>query len=130
VKWGYVAVLLLVGLAGVAFALYAGDRGVKVWSRARRRRVMKARLAAAARRAEQQQEQRQSAANASVALTSLMPAIKRPPLTTPGGRAPSRPKKRPGRTGPQDRVTAPGRKVIHTGEHPRTTRNTDKPADR
>jgi hypothetical protein len=84
---------------------------------------MKARLAAAARRAEQQQEQRQSAASASVALTSLMPAIKRPPLTTPGGRAPTRPKKRSGRTGPQDRVT--GRKVIHTGEHPRISRNDD-----
>jgi hypothetical protein len=121
-------VLLLVGLAGAVLALYAGDRGVKAWARARRRRVMKARLAAAAHRAEQQQEQRQTGAKASVALTSVMPAIKRPPLAAPGvGRAHGamRPKKRSDRTGPQERVAAPGRKAIHTGEHPRIGRNTD-----
>jgi hypothetical protein len=108
-------------------ALYAGDRGVKAWARARRRRVMKARLAVATHRAEQQQEQRQTAAKASVALTSVMPAIKRPPLATPGGRAHGamRPKKRSDRTSPQERVSAPGRKAIHTGEHSRIGRNTD-----
>jgi hypothetical protein len=44
---------------------------------------MSDRLAAATARAEEQQEQRQAADQASAALTSVMPAINRPPLTVP-----------------------------------------------
>ena len=76
-------VLLLVGLAVAAGALYALDRLIKAWSYARRRRAMSERLAAAATRAEEQHEQRQAVARASAELTSVMPAIERPPLTRP-----------------------------------------------
>ena len=77
-------VLLIVGLAGAAGALYALDRLIKASSQARRRRAMSERLAAATIRAEEQHEQRQATARASAELTSVMPAIERPPLTLPG----------------------------------------------
>jgi len=48
---------------------------------------MSGRLAAATARAEEQQEQRQAAAQASEALTTVLPAIQRPPLTVPGIRS-------------------------------------------
>ena len=76
-------VLLIVGLAGAAGVLYALDRLLKARSYARRRRVMSERLAAAAVRAEEQHEQRQATARASAELTSVMPAIERPPLSLP-----------------------------------------------
>jgi hypothetical protein len=44
---------------------------------------MSERLAAAAARAEEQQTARAAEATASAALTSVLPAIKRPPLTLP-----------------------------------------------
>jgi 3-polyprenyl-4-hydroxybenzoate decarboxylase len=76
-------VLLIVGLAGAAGVLYALDRLLKARSYARRRRAMSVRLAAATVRAEEQHEQRQAGARASAELTSVMPAIERPPLTLP-----------------------------------------------
>jgi hypothetical protein len=76
-------VLFVIGLAVVAGALYALDRFLKARSYARRRRVMSERLAAAAVRAEEQHEHRQAVARASAELTSVMPAIERPPLTRP-----------------------------------------------
>lgn len=81
-------VLLMVGLAGVAGVLCALDRLLKARSYARRRRMMSERLAAAAVRAEEQHEQRQAVARASAELTSMMPAIERPPLTLPATRMP------------------------------------------
>jgi len=75
--------LLIAGLASAALVLYAVDRAVKARARVLRRRAMTDRLAAAAARAEQRREQRQAADEASAAPTSVMPAIKRPPLTVP-----------------------------------------------
>jgi Flp pilus assembly protein TadB len=75
--------LLIVGLVSAALVLYGVDRAVKARARVRRRRAMSDRLAAATARAEDQQEQRQAADQASAALTSVMPAINRPPLTVP-----------------------------------------------
>ena len=71
---------LIVGCVCVALALYAVDRAVKARAQVRRRRAITDRLAAATARADEEQEQRQAADQASVALTSVMPAIKRPPF--------------------------------------------------
>lgn len=111
--------LLLAGFVGALLAAFTADRVVKALARARRRRAMRARLAAATVRAEKQQAQQQASVRASTALTSVIPAIQRPPLTIPGmsprGRA--RPRNRsgsPANTGPQ--ATHPGRKAARTGE--------------
>ena len=76
--------LLIAGFVGTVLALYAADRVLKARSQVRRLAAMRDRLAAATVRAEEQQAQRQAAAQASAALTSVMPAIERPPLTLPG----------------------------------------------
>jgi hypothetical protein len=75
--------LLIVGVVGAVPVLYAADRIIKARAQARRLRTMSERLAAATARADEQQEKRQEAATASTALTSVMPAIKRSPLTLP-----------------------------------------------
>lgn len=75
--------LLLGGLVGAVLVLYAVDRLVKARAQFRRLRTMSDRLSAAAARSEKQQEQRQAAEHASQELTSVIPAIKRPPLTLP-----------------------------------------------
>ena len=64
-----VAIVLLVGL------LFAIDRANKTVKRIRRRREANRRLAAAAAVAEARNRQRKAAAEASKALTSLIPAI-------------------------------------------------------
>ncbi len=76
--------LLLLGVLVAVFLLYTADRVLKARVQARRLRRMSERLAAAAARAEEQQAEREAAAAASAALTSVMPAINRPPLTLPG----------------------------------------------
>lgn len=80
--------LLIVGFVVVALMLYALDRALKARAQARRLAAMSDRLAAATARADEQQEQRQAAAQAGAALTSVMPAIKRPPLALPGEQQP------------------------------------------
>lgn len=75
--------LLIAGSVSAAVVLYGADRAIKARARARRRREMSDRLAAATARADEQQGQRQAAEQASAALTSVMPAINRPPLTIP-----------------------------------------------
>jgi hypothetical protein len=123
--------LVIAGVVGIALVLYAVDRGIKARSQARRRRAMRDRLDVATARADRQHEQRQAADQASVALTSVMPAIGRPPLTLPGTRP--RPAARPGagreRAGQQDRRSAPpgapgpsGRRSRTTGPQPVTAR--------
>jgi hypothetical protein len=77
--------LLIVGVVGAVPVLYAADRIIKARAQARRLRTMSDRLTAATARADEQQEKRQEAAQYSAALTSVMPAIKRPPLSLPGG---------------------------------------------
>jgi hypothetical protein len=76
--------LLIAAMVAAMILLYATDRILKALARVRRYRVMSERLDAVAARSEVQQEQRKTAAAASTALTSVMPAINRPPLTLPG----------------------------------------------
>lgn len=76
--------LLIAGFAGVIVAGWAADLVLRARARARRLRVMSERLAAATARAEEQHQRRQAAAHASRELTSVIPAIKRPPLSVPG----------------------------------------------
>jgi hypothetical protein len=116
-----VAGLIAGGVIGVMIVLYAADRIIKAWAQVGRLRSMSQRLAAASARAEQQHQQRQADERASQALTSVLPAIKRPPLTVPGMRGHTA--ARPTRTGrqcpaPHDgRATRPGRRSSCTGEH-------------
>ena len=78
--------LLIVGVVVVVPVLYAVDRILKARAQARRLRTMSDRLAGATARAEQQHERQQEVAEASAALTSVMPAINRPPLPPPAPR--------------------------------------------
>jgi hypothetical protein len=86
--------LLIAATVAAMILLYATDRVLKAVSRGRRYRVMSERLDAAAARSEARHEQRKEAVAVSTALTSVMPAINRPPLTLPGmtaGAAPAEP---------------------------------------
>jgi hypothetical protein len=108
---GAVVVLLVV--------LYLGERVIKARSRARRLQSMSDRLVAATARVDQQQEERRTEARASAALTSVMPAIKRPPLSLPGvePRGAARPKPSGEQSGQQDHGTRGGRRSGRAGEH-------------
>ena len=75
--------LILVVVAGVVL-LYAADRARKLRARARQMSGMNERLDVAAAKVDEQQERRQARVRASAELTSVLPAIKRPPLTLPG----------------------------------------------
>ena len=70
-----VSVLLIVLIVLFVGLLFAVDRAVKWARRARRLREADRRLAAAAARAETRDSQRRAAAEASAALTSVMPSI-------------------------------------------------------
>jgi hypothetical protein len=74
------------GFIGVVLMLYAADRIVTARAQVRRLRSMSDRLAAATASAGEQQQRRQAAERASQELTSVLPAIQRPPLTVPGMR--------------------------------------------
>jgi hypothetical protein len=115
-----VAGLVVGGVIGVVLGLYAADRIVKARAQVRRLRSMSDRLAAATARAEEQHEQRQAAERASEELTSVLPAIKRPPLSVPGMRQhgaaqPGTGCEHPGQQ--KGRSARPGRRPSHTGEH-------------
>ena len=75
--------LILVVIAGVVL-LYAADRVRKLRARARQMSAMNERLDVAAAKVDEQQERKQARVRASAELTSVLPAIKRPPLTLPG----------------------------------------------
>jgi hypothetical protein len=75
--------LILVVVAGVVL-LYAVDRARKLRARARQMSGMNERLDVAAAKVDEQQERKQARVRASAELTSVLPAIKRPPLTLPG----------------------------------------------
>jgi len=76
---------VIFGVLVAVVLIYVADRVVKARVQARRLRRMSERLAAAAARSEEQQAQRAATAEASAALTSVMPAINhRPPMTMPG----------------------------------------------
>ena len=70
-----VGVLLIVLIVLFVGLLFVADRAVKWARRARRLREADRRLTAAAARGEARDRQRRSAAEASTALTSVMPAI-------------------------------------------------------
>ena len=70
-----VPVLLIVLIVLFVGLLLAADRVVKLIKRGLRRREANRRLAAAAAQAEQRDRQRRAVAEASTALTSVMPAI-------------------------------------------------------
>jgi hypothetical protein len=76
--------LILVVVAGVVLLLYAADRARKLRARARQMSAMNERLDVAAAKVDEQQERKQARVRASAELTSVLPAIKRPPLTLPG----------------------------------------------
>jgi hypothetical protein len=112
--------LLLVGVVVLVIALYLAERFLKARAQARRRHEMNDRLEAATARVDEQQAKKRAKETASAALTNVMPAINRPPLSLPGvetgGPARSKPScERPGtgehKTG---RLTRRGR----TGDHP------------
>ncbi len=112
--------LVIGGFIGMVLVLYAADRALKARAQVRRLRSMSDRLAAATARAEQQEERRQAVARASEQLTSVLPAIKRPPLTVPGMRSHRAARRGTGhdRPGQQEHgATHPGRRPSHTGEH-------------
>jgi hypothetical protein len=106
-------VLIILGTLVAVYLLYLAERVIKARRRAEHREQMASRLAAAAVRAEVQEDKRQSAAAASVALTSLMPAINSPPQTLEGvKRQAGRPQRGQRNTGPHGRPasgTGPGR---------------------
>lgn len=119
--------LVIGGFIGVVLVLYSADRVLKARAQVRRLRSMSDRLAAATARAEQQEEQRQAVARAGEELTSVLPAIKRPPLTVPGMRSHRAARRETGcdRPGQQDHgATHPGQRPSHTGEH--AARSTDR----
>ena len=134
--------LLIAAMIAAMILLSVTDRVLKVRARARRYHAMSERLDAATARTDVQQEQRKTAAAASAALTSVMPAINRPPLTLPGvakqqratpaceakpGReATGARDHRPGHTG--DKQAHPGDKQPHAGEE--TAYSRPRPAER
>jgi hypothetical protein len=82
-KGNFVFALLIIGAVVALPALYVADRLIKARAQARRLRAMSERLDAVTMRAEKQHERRQRVARASAELTSVMPAINRPPLSLP-----------------------------------------------
>jgi hypothetical protein len=113
-------VLLAAALVGAVILIFAVDRLLKLRVRARWVRTMRRRLAAAAVRAEEQQEQREVVAQASVALTSVMPAIERPPPGLPEmpPADTARPQSGRDQAGQDDHGSGrPGRRRFRTGEH-------------
>jgi hypothetical protein len=78
------AELLVVVVVVVVLLMYVADRVRKLRTRARQMAGMNDRLDAAAEKVDKEQRQRRAVVRASAELTSVMPAIKRPPLTIPG----------------------------------------------
>jgi hypothetical protein len=113
--------LLFVGVVATVILLYLADRVIKARAQARRLRELNERLDVAAARVDERQAERRAAARASDALTSVMPAIKRPPLSLPG-LAPhdepdhGQPNHGPARAKPG--CDRPARRGTRTGDHP------------
>jgi Sec-independent protein translocase protein TatA len=78
------AELLIVVVAAVVLLLYGADRARKLRARARQMSAMNDRLDAAVAKVDQEQQKKRARVRASAELTSVLPAIKRPPLTLPG----------------------------------------------
>jgi hypothetical protein len=114
-----VAGLVVGGFIGVLLVLYAAEHLVKARAQVRRRRSMSQRLAAATAKAEEQHHQRQAAERASQALTWVLPAIKRPPLTVPSMGPHDTPRRKTSGNWPgqHDGRVAPWRPSAGTGDH-------------
>jgi hypothetical protein len=112
--------LLIAGVVAVLVLLALAERVLKARARARRLQEVGNRLVAAATRVDEQQEARRAEARASAALTSVMPAIKRPPLSLPGLAAHGAARPEPGceRPGQVDHASGAGERTPRTGEHP------------
>ena len=78
------AELLVVVVVVVVVLGYAADRARKLRARARQMSGMNDRLDLAAAKVDEEQQRRRARTMASAELTSVMAAIKRPPLTIPG----------------------------------------------
>jgi hypothetical protein len=78
------AELLIVVVAVVVLLMYVADRIRKLRTRARQMAGMNDRLDVAAAKVDEEQQKKRAVVRASAELTSVMPAIKRPPLTIPG----------------------------------------------
>jgi hypothetical protein len=78
------AELLIVLIVAAALLGYVADRARKLRARARQMAGMNDRLDAAAAKIDEEQHRKRARVRASAELTSVMPAIKRPPLTIPG----------------------------------------------
>jgi len=83
--------LLIVGVVVAVPVLYAADRFIKAQARARRMRTMSERLNAATKRTDKKIQRRLEVARASAELTSVIPAINRPPLSLPDEPLPREP---------------------------------------
>jgi len=108
--------LLIVGVVATVFLLYLADRAIKARAQARRLRELNERLDAAAARVDERQAERRAAARASDALTNVMPAIKRPPLSLPGLAPQGQPNHGPARAKPA--CDRPARRGPRTDDHP------------
>jgi hypothetical protein len=119
--------LVVGGFIIVLLVLYTVDRLVKARTQFRRLRSMSERLAAATARAGEQHERRHAAERASDELTSVLPAIQRPPLSVPGMRPHGAARARTGcgRPGQQDRRAAHPGRPSGTGGH--AARSADQP---
>jgi hypothetical protein len=83
--------LLIVGVVVVVAVLYAADRFIKARAQTRRLRTMSERLDAATKRTDKKIQRRLEVARASTELTSVIPAINRPPLSLPDEPLPREP---------------------------------------
>jgi type II secretory pathway pseudopilin PulG len=107
--WYMAELLVLVVIAGLVL-LYAADRARKLRARARRMGAMNDRLDVAAAKVDEQQERKQARVKAMAELTSVLPAIKRPPLTLPGvpGPATEPEEEEPAAAKPAAKAASPG----------------------
>jgi hypothetical protein len=112
--------LLIAGVVAVLVLLALAERVLKAKARARRLQEVGDRLVAVAARVDKQQEARHAEVQASAALTSVMPAIKRPPLSLPGLPAHGAARPKPGceRPGQVDDAPRAAQRTPRTGEHP------------
>src|ERR1035438_4966757 len=110
VNGGFMSHLLVLGIvAAAALLLLGADRVIKARSRARHLQAMSERLSAATARVDRQQEKRHAEEKKGAALTSVMPAIKRPPLSLPGVEVPDpAPRSRSSREHPAQPDRGPG----------------------
>ena len=118
--------LLLVGVLVVLIALYLAERFLKARAQARRLQEMNDRLGAVTARVDEQQARKRAQSQAREALTNVMPAINRPPLSLPGVPAPGPARAKPACERPSSAdhgsggrpAARPARRGGRTGDHP------------